>query len=108
MDPHLHYKRSSPRLSAELPSSHTPHADWTAGFRVLTPRRVRDIRSPLSWRPASAENGRGQHCQKIPPIRGYYPQGCGPGHVPYPPGGNVAYQAFQRMLSALSSLFKPN
>jgi len=33
---------------------------FSKGFGLLTAHRVRDIRFPLSWRPASAENGRGK------------------------------------------------
>ena len=58
-------------------SHHTTGLDCLAGCGLLTVHRVRPITSPLSWRPASAGNGQGQHCPKTPP------RSCYQGRTPW-------------------------
>lgn len=49
----------------------TTHSDYIAGVRLLTVCRVRDIRFPLSWHPASVDNEHGAKPPKAPPILYY-------------------------------------
>src|SRR6266536_1304204 len=46
----------------------TTRSDCIAGFGLLTASRLRDITSPLSWRPASAGTGHGTKLPKTSPI----------------------------------------
>jgi hypothetical protein len=48
----------NPPVNETAPFSHTTTcSDCIAGFGVLTTRRVRGIKLPSSWRPASADHG---------------------------------------------------
>ena len=46
-------------------------SDFIDGLGVLTATRVRHIRFPLSWRPATADNGHWQNRAKTTPISPY-------------------------------------
>jgi hypothetical protein len=55
---------TNPPFFATTAFSHnTTRADFMEGLGLLTAARVRDIRFPLSWRPASADHG---HEAKLP------------------------------------------
>jgi hypothetical protein len=58
-----HPSRKRPFFATAAFSHTTTYSDCREWFQVLTARRVRDITSPSSWRPASADN---KHGAKLP------------------------------------------
>src|SRR5215468_3233993 len=65
----LESRLGNPPFFATAPVYHnTTHSAYIAGFELLTAWHVRNITSPLSWRPTTLVIGKGQNPLKIPPV----------------------------------------